>query len=336
MLLICGFVGAIMLSPPVMGEIYKWKDAKGTWHFSQDPPLEEGKSYDRQKEISPESGPQSSSSPKKIIIKPKRVLIDEATDGNLKPPKQGIPFLDAVVDGDFEKVKSELHRGVDINTSNKFGSTALHLAARTGRPVITEWLIKMGAQVNKLNKDGQTPFFYAAYCGQLNIMKILVKNGADINQKELEYGWTPIHGAARGGYTDAIIYLLENGADVNSRKKDGKTPLILAVIYDRPSIAHLLLKNGAEVNSRDNEGFTPLFMAAECCNDASVSLLLEYDATVSVRNNQNESLISMACIDSVRESPRAKKIVAFLKYVEKYGHEAFRQNLTALEKQYSQ
>jgi hypothetical protein len=71
----------------------------------------------------------------------------------------------------------------------------------------------------------------------------------------------PLHIASRGGHFDAVKELVTAGADVNLRNPQGFTPLMLAVLSDRPDIAGYLIAKGADVDRRDDDGATPLSAA---------------------------------------------------------------------------
>mgnify|MGYP003575661795 CR=1 FL=1 len=49
-----------------------------------------------------------------------------------------------------------IDRGLDVNTSDKSGETALHLAARRGFPLIQQLLIEHGADTTARNGEGKS------------------------------------------------------------------------------------------------------------------------------------------------------------------------------------
>jgi len=54
-----------------------------------------------------------------------------------------------------------------------------------------------------------------------------------------------------GGNASVAGQLIRAGADINAREKDGKTPLILAVVNGYQSLVELLLKNNADVSVKN-------------------------------------------------------------------------------------
>ncbi len=127
-----------------------------------------------------------------------------------QPPKKSLD--QAVVDGDIERVKSEISTGRDLNSKNRMGWTLLHIAVRNKRTEIAQLLIDKGADVNVRDNHGRRPLHLAVESGQKAIVEKLITKGADIN--------------AIDGRADNALTL--------ARKKNQK------------EITELLIKNGAE------------------------------------------------------------------------------------------
>jgi uncharacterized protein len=108
-----------------------------------------------------------------------------------------------------------LSNGVDINTRDKYGVTALHWAINTGKYPLAEFLIEKGADVNA---------------------SIATKPGAE--------GATPLHFAAGHGQSPLVKLLLAKGANPTAKTKDGKTPLDIAKEYKWDELVPLLSATG--------------------------------------------------------------------------------------------
>src|ERR1051325_10074977 len=61
-------------------------------------------------------------------------------------------------------------------------------------------------------------------------------------------------GAVIDGDTEAVRALLAAGSDVNETVSGGRTPLIMAILFERTQIMTLLLEAGADPNQRDSLG----------------------------------------------------------------------------------
>ena len=89
-------------------------------------------------------------------------------------------FLDAVEQGNFEKVQDFLAKGVHVETKDKdSGTTALMHAVYHGRIDIVDTLCMNKADINSKDKSGDTPLIFAAYLGKAPILKYLLTLGAD-------------------------------------------------------------------------------------------------------------------------------------------------------------
>jgi hypothetical protein len=69
--------------------------------------------------------------------------------------------------------------------------------------------------------------------------------------------------AAASGDVAQATALLDQGGAVDARDELGRTPLMLAVMQNRPEVVRLLLDRGADPNSADNSGRTPLQQAKQ-------------------------------------------------------------------------
>ena len=63
--------------------------------------------------------------------------------------------------------------------------------------------------------------------------------------------------AAVGGNAPVASELIRAGAEMNAMDKDGKTPLMLAVVNGYQSLVELLLENDADISVK-NEVPTPI------------------------------------------------------------------------------
>lgn len=72
-----------------------------------------------------------------------------------------------------------------------------------------------------------------------------------------------LHMAALTGNLEAIQQHIQAGSDLNLREPTrGSTPLITAIVFDKPEVAKALIDAGADINLQNNEGSTPLITAA--------------------------------------------------------------------------
>lgn len=151
--------------------------------------------------------------------------------------------------------------GVDPNSRDEYGETALHLALDTWlspaeRPAIVQALIDAGADVNLTNDDGETPM-YSLISGIYN-------------------------NPARGKEALAMVKtLLAAGAKPNMVKK-GNSPLLHMLVFDtgqdpetRYEIMKALLAGGVDVNMQDSSKKTALHILLSRGKDYDEEWLLK-------------------------------------------------------------
>jgi ankyrin repeat protein len=94
-------------------------------------------------------------------------------------------------------------------------SQVLLQATEAGDIVQMEALLAQGAEVNASNAYGWTPLHVAAAGGDLAVVALLLKHGADVHAQS-HVGATPLDNATtRGGRRAVIDLLLAHGAKRN-------------------------------------------------------------------------------------------------------------------------
>lgn len=165
-----------------------------------------------------------------------------------------------------QQVEQLITQGVDVNSQDKNGYTALLHAVLMRYPSIVNLLLSKGADPNIASDNGTTPLHAAALNSDSSMVNLLLSNGAqvraDVNNA------TPLHAAAQNGNT-AIAYILLNrigpGHLIISKAdtRYGKTALHQAASYGHHEIVNLLLDYGADKTKRTFEGKTALDLAYE-------------------------------------------------------------------------
>nr|UVF58849.1 ankyrin repeat protein E2 [synthetic construct] len=127
-------------------------------------------------------------------------------------------------------------------------------AARAGQDDEVRILMANGADVNATDNWGDTPLHLAAVRGHLEIVEVLLKAGADVNASDEMLGDTPLHlAAADDGHLEIVEVLLKHGADVNAQDKFGKTPFDLAIDNGNEDIAEVLQKAAKLNDYKDDD-----------------------------------------------------------------------------------
>ena len=147
-----------------------------------------------------------------------------------------------------------LQRGIDPNTVDANGEPALVIAAREGNAATIDVLLAARANVNLRNRFGDTALMIAALKGRLDIVKRIRVRGAELDGS----GWTALIYAATGGHDAVVAYLLAEGAKIDAESPNGTTALMMAVREGHFTTAELLVARGADVNHRNQDGVSAL------------------------------------------------------------------------------
>lgn len=87
----------------------------------------------------------------------------------------------AVKRGDLTAVLNHLNRGGDVNARDKYGQTALMLAARAGQEAIVDVLLEREASLNVTAKYGLSALMLAVINQHVSIARRLARAGADLS-----------------------------------------------------------------------------------------------------------------------------------------------------------
>ena len=183
-------------------------------------------------------------------------------------------LVHAAAQQDTPSVRALLAAGVDVDTRQPDGATALHWAAHWNDLQTADLLLTADANVNAANDHGVTPLALACENASEAMVERLVQAGANPNLAQVS-GLTPLMIAARTGNATVVEALLARGATVNaSVQKTGHSALMWAVGEGHHEIVRLLVARGAEVDARAKTGFTPLLFAARTGNIEIAKVLI--------------------------------------------------------------
>ena len=157
------------------------------------------------------------------------------------------PVADAAMQGSRDAVRSLLKQGIDVNTAQGDGLTALHWAAMNDDVEMAQMLIYAGANVKATTRLGAyTPLLMASKNGNASMIETLLNAGADA-EATAKTGTTPLMLAAAAGNADALLCLLDHGVEVDARESArGQTALMFAAAYDRPTSIQVLMRYAAD------------------------------------------------------------------------------------------
>lgn len=160
----------------------------------------------------------------------------------------GLALIRAARVGNMEQVKYYLSQGVDINTKDNEGNTAL--IESTDNLEVLKYLVKKGADLNAQTNEGRTVLSYAV-CRNLDMVKALVEgnkkfiffksNRIDVNKdSNMLFRFNRCTSAKlRAGaqqpfydHYEILKYLIDNGLNINVENKHGKSFFVDFISYD--------------------------------------------------------------------------------------------------------
>lgn len=250
----------------------------------------------------------------KIPLELLEIFLARGADVNVDSLDSRRPLAGAALWGEIAAIEKIIGFVTDVDDDDKWGSTALHLAAHTGQKETVQFLLEHSADVNRKDKHNRTPLLCActpdvrilqnsshAATAEL-LMDEQIKRGALFSEINVcsKSGRTPLREAAGRGFVQVVTAILkqmgpEDREWINKRdERRGRSPLHSAATHGRAEVIVVLLRHGADPNIRDgkiNEGKTCL----ELCLD-------QWANTGSKRYEDAIALLIDACAEEVKRS----------------------------------
>lgn len=157
-------------------------------------------------------------------------------------------LLRAAHNDDLAAVEKLIAAGADVKAANRYGVTALSLAATNSNGKMIARLLAAGADANTELPGGETVLMTAARTGSVDAVRALIKHGANVNAKDSRRGQTALMWAAAEGHAAVVEELIAAGADWKTRLDSGFTAFLFAAREGRIEAAKALVKAGASVD----------------------------------------------------------------------------------------
>jgi ankyrin repeat protein len=139
---------------------------------------------------------------------------DEAREklvGEMGVPWSKEEFIQAAMTGHPNVVGLFLTAGMDPDTTDDSGKTALIWAARNGHADTVKVLLDNNADANMIDKEGKTALIWAAAGDNIACVQALLAKGANVNVKALD-GSTASSLAKQKGNTELVKLFETAGA----------------------------------------------------------------------------------------------------------------------------
>ena len=173
-----------------------------------------------------------------------------------------------------------LDHGIDVNSGDSTGQTALHRATRRGDEEMIRLLLKKGGDVDSLNDDGRTPWSSNLRGRNEKILNILLAEGANPSVRGLQ-GVSELYIAGQNGETSIVGYMLASGTNPSIRTQFDWAPLHWAAYYGHVECVKLLISAGAELSPISDQDASPLDLALRANQATIVNILTRAGAKES-------------------------------------------------------
>jgi ankyrin repeat protein len=184
--------------------------------------------------------------------------------------------------------------GVDLNTPDSHGCTALHYFAMRGIKNAMKVLIEAGADIDIQDANGCTALHHAIQGRRDGAFKTLIKAGADVDI-QTRRGMTALHYATLNQSIEFTKALIEASATINTQDEDGQTALhYVACSSSSNEIIYLLLEAGADVDLSDKYGRTALHFAVSYDSVYCMTALMDAGSSMSVKTNDGASALKIS------------------------------------------
>ncbi len=150
-----------------------------------------------------------------------------------------------------------------VHATDAQGRTALDWATARAQLSHMRLLIEHNSNVNSMDVTGRSTILHAVDSHNDEAVRILLKAGADPNPKVPEglFRSSPLKAASFGGLAEMVKLLLRFGAGIDVYNPEGQTALHAAVITQNVECAGVLLESGASLEDVARNGRTPLILA---------------------------------------------------------------------------
>lgn len=202
-------------------------------------------------------------------------------------------FFKYVENGEIGEVSALIDIGLDINSVNSLGRSALELAVENRQAAVVRLLLNKGAKTNTSNSTETPLLIKASEIGNAEIVGLLLAHNANILSRGVD-GNTPLMAAAKKGNSEVAEILIKNKSPLDLRNTEGQTALHVAVLSEKVEMIQLLLDRKVNPNIQDIHGDTALITAAKKRKTDILKMLLLAGADPFIANFESKTAIDYA------------------------------------------
>jgi len=172
---------------------------------------------------------------------------------------------------DYPSSVSFLLTKEQVNSTDDFGNSPLHIALRENVPASTlKVIIEKGTRLNSVDSNGRIPLRLAVDLAAWDLAKVLADAGSDPFSAAVDGKTSGEIAVARG---NTAIQAIFSGSAINAKDPSGNTILHYAARMGKPEAISLLLELGANKSARNISAESPADIAMRWNNRENAVLL---------------------------------------------------------------
>jgi ankyrin repeat protein len=181
-------------------------------------------------------------------------------------------LIGAAEQGELSRVRELVADGVDVNSRDEDGCTALHRAISEGFHPVAAFLIERGADVIARDNAEFTLLHWAVFANDSTLMDLGFVPTVGVDPRDTD-GRTPLSWAVSNGWSIAAEWLLDHHANPDAADADGWTPLHHAAANNQVVCVRRLLNAGVNRLVKNTDDEDPLDVAVRLDQSAAVAAL---------------------------------------------------------------
>lgn len=204
--------------------------------------------------------------------------------------------------------------GLDVNITSKEGITPLHNISRSSKDLaLYDYFIEKGVDPNSIDNEGNTALLNAAGRNTLEVVKYLVEKTDDLNHTNKE-GHSALTLAVQDNSAQVVNYLISKGAKTDIMDKEGNN-LAYYLFSSRgnprdfDAKAKALSKAGLDLKATQSDKKTVWHLAMDKNDLALLKKVQAFGADINAKDEQGNTVLHYAAMKS-RNTDILKYLVA--------------------------
>lgn len=203
------------------------------------------------------------------------------------------PFMKVCAKHAIQCVNIFLENGVDLETQDSDGKTALMYSLDSGKTYVMTTLIKKGVSLETRDFKGKTALIYAIEKRTPQLVALLIRDGAVAQATDYDGTSCFMYALASGSpeITGLFMHIENDHKAINYKNESA---LFFIAKTNDIVTASQLLKENLEINRKNIDGETPFLTAVKANNTHMALFLFDNGAEVAVKTYSNVSATNYA------------------------------------------